>query len=282
MLTSVVASIGVALTSLDAAHAADFAVPKKSIAPAAVGYDWSGVYVGGQIGGGWQSAAFQDPSATHVITICCDLIGSIAAGDAASNATGGGFLGGAQVGWNYQIGRLVIGNDFDFAGSDMKASGTGIIPGAASAAANVNESFSIRTDWTATATTTVGIAKDNWLFYSKAGAAWAHDSYALGVSGVNQSFGPAGSFAFASSTSDIRAGWTVGAGVQMALADNWSAKLEYDYLNFGTRAVDFDGVIQNSGLAITNPSTFNTNNNQQISELKVGVNYKFAPGLLVW
>ncbi len=265
-----------ALTAWSPALAAGPASSKPSAA-----YDWSGIYVGGQIGGGWQSTAFQDPSGMMVVTNCCDLIGSLAAGDAASNASGSGFLGGAQAGWNYQIGRLVIGGDFDFAGTDLKANSTGIIPGAASAAANVTEKFSVRTDWTATATTTVGIARDRWLFYSKAGAAWAHDNYSLNVSGVNQGFGPAGSFAFASNASDTRIGWTAGAGIQMALTDDWSVKLEYDYLNFGTKSVDFSGVIQNPAVTATaNPSTFNTNTMQQISEIKLGVNYKFTPDLL--
>ena len=174
----------------------------------------------------------------------------------------------------------MIGGDFDFAGTDLKANSTGIIPGAASAAANVTEKFSVRTDWTATATTTVGIARDRWLFYSKAGAAWAHDNYSLNVSGVNQGFGPAGSFAF-SNASDTRIGWTAGAGIQMALTDDWSVKLEDDYLNFGTKSVDFSGVIQNPAVTATaNPSTFNTNTMQQISEIKLGVNYKFTPDLL--
>jgi outer membrane immunogenic protein len=267
-----------ALVAWSPANAAD--VMAKPQPPAA--YDWSGVYVGGQLGGGWQSTAFQDPSATQVVTNCCDLIGSLAAGDAASNATGSGFLGGAQAGWTYQIGRLVIGGDFDFTGSNLKANSTGIIPGAASAAANVTEKFSVRTEWTATATTTIGLARDRWMLYSKVGTAWAHDSYSLNVGGVNQGFGPAGSFSFASNASDTRIGWTAGLGIEMAFTDAWSAKLEYDYLNFGTKSVDFNGVIQNpgGGAPITNPSTFNTNNMQQISEIKVGVNYKFAPGLL--
>jgi outer membrane immunogenic protein len=253
-------------------------------APAPASYDWTGVYFGGHLGGAWQSASFQDPSATQNITLCCDLIGSLAPGAATSNATGSGFLGGGQFGFNYQIGRLVVGSDFDFSGTSLTGNSVGVIPGATSSVANVTETFGIHTDWTATATSTIGIAKDRWMWYNKAGAAWAHDSYSLGLTGVNQGFGPAGSFGFQSTASGTRVGWTVGTGIQWAFADNWSAKIEYDYLDFGSKGVNFSGIIQNpgGGAPITNASTFNTNNSQYISEVKFGVNYKLSPGFLFW
>jgi outer membrane immunogenic protein len=267
-----------------AAFAADVAPFTK--APTPTSYDWSGLYIGGHLGGGWETADFQDPSAGTNLTICCRNIGFLAPGAAAANGNNSSFLGGGQIGWNYQIGRLVLGNEFDFTGMSLNAGSTASYPGATTPAAVASETFGIRTDWTATATTVLGLARDRWLWFNKLGVAWAHDDYSLGLSGTNCCFGPGGPFSFASTTSETRLGWTVGTGIAWAFADNWSMKVEYDFLDFANKGVDFTGVISNatgSGFgAITSPFTFNTNNTQYISEVKVGVNYKFSPGFLFW
>jgi outer membrane immunogenic protein len=133
--------------------------------PPPAAYDWSGVYVGGHIGGGWDTATFQDPSAAQVLANCC-AFAFLAPGAAASNGNGSAFLGGGQVGWNYQIGRLVIGSDFDFSGTSLKANGSGFypaaFPGDVGDIITATETFGVRTDWTATATSTVGIAAGRW------------------------------------------------------------------------------------------------------------------------
>lgn len=246
-------------------------------------YDWSGVYFGGQVGGAWQNSYFQDPSGGTNLTLCCALIGDMTPGAAASNGHNSAFMGGGQVGWNYQIGRLVVGNDFDITGTSLNASNVGTYPGNGTPPI-ATETFNAHTDWMATATTTIGIAKDRWMFYGKAGVAWAHESYSLGINGVNQGFVNDGvPFSFASTSSDTRIGWTVGTGVAWAFAESWFAKIEYDYLDFGNKPEDFSGTIINNGggcCAFVGPFTFNTNNTQQISQLKFGLNYKLPPGFL--
>jgi outer membrane immunogenic protein len=250
--------------------------------PPPAAYDWSGVYVGGHIGGGWDTATFQDPSAGQVLANCC-VFADLAPGAAASKGNGSAFLGGAQIGWNYQIGRLVIGSDFDISGTSLKANGSGFypagFPGDVGDVITANETFGVRTDWTATATSTVGIAAGRWLWYSKAGVAWAHNTYSLGL--ASSGFSSEGPFGFASTNSDTRVGWTVGTGIAWAWTDSWSVKLEYDYLDFATKAYDFSGHIANNEEGIPT-STFNTTNSLQISEVKFGVNYKFQPGFLFW
>ena len=77
-------------------------------APALVAYDWSGIYVGGHIGGGWSTTTFVDPGAAQILANCCVLNG-LQPGAAATNANPSSFIGGAQAGWMYQIGRLVVG-----------------------------------------------------------------------------------------------------------------------------------------------------------------------------
>jgi outer membrane immunogenic protein len=248
--------------------------------PIPTGYDWTGIYVGGNIGGGWQSTSFQDPSATTNLTLCCDLIGTLAPGAASSRANGASILGGGQIGWNYQIGRLVVGSEFDFSGTSLSGTSIGTIPGAATSTYNVTETFGEHIDWLATTAAKLGIAKDHWLLYGKGGVAWAYESFSLGESGLSNAFGATGPSSFQQTSSGIRVGWTVGTGVEWALYDNWSVKLEYDFIDFGSDPVNFTGVIHNG--AVSNASTFNTNNSQYISEVKVGVNYKLSPGILFW
>jgi outer membrane immunogenic protein len=258
------------------ASAADLVV--KGPAPAA--YDWSGIYFGGNVGGGWSSTSFQDPSATANMTLCCDLVGYLAGGDAASRGNGSGILGGGQVGWNYQIGHLVVGSELEFSGTNLNSTGIGIIPGYTSPY-NVTETFGDRIDWLATATARLGIAKDNWLFYGKGGIAFAHESYSLGVSGLTDAYGASGIASFQEPATDVRVGGTVGAGLEWAFYENWSVKLEYDFTDFGSQPVNFTGVVHN-GAFPDEAFTFNTNNSQYISEVKVGVNYKLPAGFLFW
>ena len=69
-------------------------------------------------------------------------------------------------------------------------------------------------------------------------------------------------------------GWTAGAGVEYALTRNWSAKLEYDFMGFGTSRVDFD--LGPAGLAIIPIDV-----KQRIQAVKLGLNYKLDWGALV-
>ena len=81
--------------------------------------------------------------------------------------------------------------------------------------------------------------------------------------------------------SETRIGWTVGTGLEWGFAPNWTAKIEYDYLNFGSSAVTIPvGGITTGGVAYG--GTVSANVNQSISEVKFGVNYKMGPGFLFW
>jgi outer membrane immunogenic protein len=243
------------------------------------GHDWSGAYIGGHIGGGLTDVAMQDPSLASVLADCCYGIFTQFISDAAiPKANSAAFLGGAQAGYNYQIGKFVLGADFDFSATSLNAGATGVSQ--ATAGLGANETLSVRTDWTATATTTLGFAFDRLLWYDKVGIAWAHNNYSYNLSGTGTNVaccGPVGltPFGFQSSAGKIVTGWTVGTGLAWALTDNWSARVEYDYMNFGTKAVDFSGAIPTNLQGATSGFTSNTSFSQQISEVKLGLNYKF-------
>jgi outer membrane immunogenic protein len=134
----------------------------------------------------------------------------------------------------------------------------------------------------ATATTRLGVARDTWLFYGKAGAAWTRSS--TNVLAVATSPGIANA-AMAGSVSDTRVGWTVGTGIEWAFARNWTTKLEYDYINFGTQVENIAAVGTTGGfLGAPAPLAANlpVNVSQNISMVKWGINYKLDPGFLFW
>ena len=98
---------------------------------------------------------------------------------------------------------------------------------------------------------------DHALLYVKGGVAWAHDKYSID----NFLRGSA-------SGSETRTGWVFGGGVEYAFTHNWSGKVEYNYMDFGTKSVDFCD--SNDCLPFDVP--------QRIHAVKVGVNYKFDWG----
>jgi len=265
--------------------AADMQMPYKAAAPVAMpvsGYDWSGFYVGGHIGGGWSTTNFSDPSAIGVLDQCCFLLGEENNATAPSGSTASSFLGGAQIGWMYQVQRLVVGMDVDWSGMHANSSGGFSYPLGGTATGFATESYGVTTNWTATATATVGIAKDRWMLYSKAGGALANNSYTLNVAGSGGAFvAPGTPFAFSSATTDTLTGWTVGAGVKWALTDNLFFNVEYNYLDFGSKSENFSGTFTATPACFTGTSCAAANLNpifqQHISEVKAGLNLKFAP-----
>jgi outer membrane immunogenic protein len=260
--------------------------PLGSIVPAPgtrIAYDWSGFYVGGHVGGGWQTTGFSDPGAQAIIVNCCVLLTGANLPTAASDANGAGVIGGAQAGWMYQIDRVVVGADVDFSGANMRGSGASTATAVPTSTVSYTESYNVQTRWTATSTATVGVTRDMLLFYGKAGAAFADNAYGLGVSGIGANYSPTQTFSFASSTDRISVGWTGGIGVKWALSDKLFVNAEYDLSDFGSATQSFSGNFNAIPAAYppgySHAATFEPVFNQVISEVKVGLNYKFTSAL---
>jgi outer membrane immunogenic protein len=77
---------------------------------------------------------------------------------------------------------------------------------------------------------------------------------------------------------DNRWGGMVGLGIEQALGPNWSAKVEYDYMDFGTKSYTFIGTQVTPGVAATTPVRFSSDISQNIHLVKVGLNYRFNWG----
>lgn len=202
------------------ASAADLGRPAYKAPPPAVvaAYNWSGFYIGAHLGYAWSSEEATDPVA-----------GLRGATDP------DGFLGGVQVGYNWQVDRWVFGVEGDWSWTGVDGS-TPLVG-----------TFSSDHNWYATVTGRVGYAWDAWLWYVKGGAAWADTEYRYNVFGT---------------ASDTRVGWTIGTGFEWALGPQWSAKLEYNYLDFGKDSFAFTG----------GPVDVDT----QVHLIKAGLNYRFG------
>jgi outer membrane immunogenic protein len=238
---------GISLLALAAAGqpaaAADMAVatPVRARPPVVVAalYNWTGCYVGGHVGGGWGKKSWTDPSPDP---------GQISTDEGTDDVSG--FLGGGQLGCNFQTGPWLFGAEGDFSWANLSGDHPNPI--------FVPDVMHSKVDWLSTVTGRVGYAFDRALIYVKGGGAWAHDKFSV-------SDPTSGTFATATET---RWGWTVGAGLEYGLAPNWSVKLEYNYLDFGTDRVRLNCPICTSG-------GFDKDIRQQIHAVKLGVNYRF-------
>jgi outer membrane immunogenic protein len=218
---------------LAAADAADMSVPRApaqapAYAPPPISvYNWTGFYVGAQLGGAWSNASWTDPVS--------------GLGD---SVNGSGFIGGGQIGYNYQIGPWVLGLEGDFAGTNLHGSDTDI----------AGFTHGTSTDWTSTVTGRLGYAVSRVLFYAKGGAAFANERNT-----VTSPFGTA-----SVTSASTPAGWTAGAGIEYAIDPKWSARVEYDYLGFGSQGV--------SGPV---PGTLPGSVDLNIQRVMAGINYRF-------
>jgi outer membrane immunogenic protein len=200
-------------------------------APAYVAYSWSGCYVGGNVGYG---SSPQDWSFTG---------SNIAIGS--HDATG--VVGGGQVGCNLQTSNIVIGIEGMFDWSGMSGSHQSPFPlGTGTLRTDVN--------WLGTVTGRIGLAADRALFYVKGGAAWVHDDYATTILSTT-----------ASANDVTRSGWTVGAGAEWSFAPAWSAKLEYNFMDFGSVRPRFCVVACGAFIDVK----------QNVHLVTVGLNYRF-------
>jgi outer membrane immunogenic protein len=243
---------GFAFTAVPA-HAADIAVPGRSyypaVAPPPAVYDWTGIYVGGHIGGGMLVDSVNQNGAS--------------AGGFGLATTGhlrpAGVIGGLQGGANYEFAPWVVGIEGSWTSSAIEGNtlipciGTGCSGGATPIA---QERFTSQAQWFAALTGRAGYAANDWLFYAKAGGAWMRVRY-------TEDLLAAGGLTVATQNlTDNRTGFTVGAGIEFGLVENISAKVEYDFYDFGSKNYNFT--------AIT-PVTVKSD----VHTLTVGLNYKF-------
>ena len=227
-------SFAAAMLAATSSIAADLPARTYTKAPAPVYapvYNWTGFYIGGHIG-----AAFggDDGFDTNIV----GLTGT--SRDAA-------FLGGGQIGADYQFSpNWVLGIEGQISAlTDNERTFT----------APTGDFIRDRSDWLASVTGRLGYTWGPGMLYVKGGVAFRDDS---GL-GVTAGFAPA-------ATDKESTGWTIGGGLEYMFAPAWSAKVEYQYYDFGTT-----NVVTNGGLGALSYK-------DDIHTVKVGVNYHFNWG----
>jgi outer membrane immunogenic protein len=246
------------------------------VVPAA--YSWTGFYVGANAGGGIGDRQWSDPT--------------LAPPELGSHKTTG-WLGGLQAGYNWQTGHLVLGAEGTYHVSDLRGDHQNTTvaalgpPVALPQFGVLTDRYSTRIDGIATLAGRIGFASDSLdrtLFYAKGGAAYASESTAQASNAGILLFGggapQAITFTGTRTGSDNRWGWMAGLGLEQGLTDNWSAKIEYNYLDFGTKSVRLSGFgcTASGGAQACASITSNPDVRQNAQLLTLGINYRFNNG----
>ena len=266
MKNFLVAGIAVAAFCAAPAIAADLPMkaPVYKAAPAVVPmFSWNGCYLGAHAGYGWgkNTNSFGDAiesGGTEGGAIEIPEFGPY------NHSTRGGIVGG-QLGCNYQAAsNWVVGLEGELFWTGMKGSITTTEdlppdPGSFS-------QFQSKNRWDGDIALRLGYAVDRSLLYGKVGVGWGkfnyietHDDFPVdnGCNSCSVSY------------NNTRAGLLLGLGWEYAFQNNWTFKLEYDYINFGSHNIPYpnlDATIQ----------SFPVKDTKQI--VKVGFNYLFSTG----
>jgi outer membrane immunogenic protein len=262
--------------------AADLAPRIYTKAPAMIdaGYEWSGFYIGGNAGYSWGRArtdgALTGTQNVSVFRTAGPTLISSVNSALALPLTGrtaiNGFIGGGEAGYNWQRAQWLFGVEADFQGSDERASG-GVCSVAGCPLGSTIFTTNYKLDWFGTVRGRVGfIPVDRVLLYATGGLAYGH--FSADVPSLPVFWG------------STRAGWTVGAGAEVAIDHNWSVKLEYLYVDLGnvggnggaagttvSNALNTPSLGFNTVTTTTLASTFNSRFSDNI--FRVGLNYRF-------
>jgi outer membrane immunogenic protein len=190
-------------------------------------YNWTGFYIGGNIGGAF-------------------------AGNNSLQGSGGRFMGGVQAGFDYQVApNWVLGVEAQYDWLANNNNGGVTFPTGTTITGNNNQLGSV--------TGRFGYTWGPALLYAKGGFAWRDNNNFNVVSG-----GVPVAFTTSGNRSD---GYTVGAGLEYMFAPSWSAKVEYQYYNFGSTT--FTG---------GPPEIIGARYRDDEHTVKAGINYRFGWG----
>jgi outer membrane immunogenic protein len=191
-------------------------------------YNWTGFYIGGNVGGAF-------------------------AGNNSLEGSGGRFMGGVQGGADYQFAtNWVIGVEAQYDWMTSNNNGGVVFPAGSVATANTDQIGSV--------TGRLGYTWGPTLLYAKGGYAWRNnDNIGVSVAGLPAAFTTSG---------DHNNGYTVGAGLEYMFAPNWSAKVEYQYYNFGNTTFGAGSPADVVGARFRNDE----------NTVKAGINYRFGWG----
>jgi len=219
------------------AVAADMPVKAPAYAAPAPMFNWTGFYIGGNVGAAWENLTTTD----------VDGFAALATPGTRTKLHDTGFIGGGQLGYNFQSGNWLVGIEGDIGWLDLGKKR--FITGTTS-----STQVGIDSGLYADVTGRIGyITNNNALWYAKGGWAYYNGDRLFSTT-AGFTAGNIGSFS----------GWTAGGGVEWLIGPNWTAKIEYQHFDFGTER-----------FALT-PPTFRFDEKLRVDVVKVGLNWKFG------
>ena len=269
-----------AMLGINAASAADLAARPYTKAPVmAEVWNWTGFYIGGNAGYSWgrsnTDVSFFNPvtgapivaPAGSVLSNGFDMNGGIAGGQAGYNWQAGNWVFGLEtdIQWSGERGRSAFGCAANGVAGGACLPGLTFLPAGAT-----GTSFALdrSLEWFGTARGRVGMSvTPQVLLYATGGLAYG----SIKSNGTLSGFTPGGvAITAVGSTSQTRIGWTVGAGIEGMITRNWSAKLEYLYMDLGNYNV--------AGVSLAPASLIGINANSRFTDsiVRAGVNYRFG------
>jgi outer membrane immunogenic protein len=263
------ACAGVIAAAATLAGTAFAAEPAPAPPPPVPIFTWTGLYLGGQIGYAWGSDNF--------FYGAFDPLTGLAFNPSVFSSPSG-VIGGAHVGFNYQIdkpgGGFVLGIEGSVDGislSNTVAAGFAAFGGSSvSASTNADVQGSIRGRFGI-----AGIASDRLLAFATGGVAFGGFNTRFTTSGNN-----GGNPFFASNSfSNTRVGWTAGGGIDYAVTNNWSVFAEYRYTSFGTVANTQLATAAFTTVPVLTGGALNVTRTLSQSQVQVGFSYKFDSSL---
>ncbi|WP_315837406.1 porin family protein [Bradyrhizobium prioriisuperbiae] len=262
------------LMAAGSAVAADLAykAPVKVIAPAPVP-TWTGFYIGGNVGYGWDASkssglglSTTDPGLQPFV----DALLAAGSYPASLSPNAKGVIGGGQIGYNWQVSpQWLFGLEADIQGSGIKGSDSRTLFPVQFDATSTSLTKSI--DWFGTVRGRIGLlANPQWLIYATGGLAYGDAKLSFNTTDVTSGCIVGATICASGSSSGVRVGWTAGGGVEAMLAPNWSAKVEYLYVDLGRRSLDVP--------ASTGPFVFSASADFREHIVRAGINYHFNWG----
>jgi outer membrane immunogenic protein len=240
--------------------AADIAPYDRVPPPPVLG--WTGFYVGANVG--WAGAA-------DTIVNTGNYTGSggfstlltVGAIPGALTMTNTGFIGGGQIGYNWQVWpNWVLGIEADFQGVDAKGSNALTFLGSPGFA-SITTAYSRELDSLGTLRGRFGyLWFPSLLFYGTGGLAVGQNK--IGASAACATCQAAGS------TSNTSVGWSLGGGAEWRFAPAWSVKAEYLYVDFGLHSNTISYTYAGNATTLTNTIR------ERDNIVRFGVNYMFG------
>lgn len=210
----------------------------------AANYNWNGFYVGGNVGYSWGNS---------------DVNYTVPGFSSVTSNKPKGIVGGGGIGFNWMVGpQWLVGLEADIQATGQKADSLSLCLAAGAACIRRFANATQKLPWFGTFRGRIGfVSASDWLLYGTGGLAWG--SLKTEVSGSVDTV------AFSTDASSTKAGWTIGGGVEKAISQKWTVKVEYLYVDLGTISQTF------TAGTLTGTSSSKVTDNI----LRIGVNFKF-------